>query len=59
MKISIDENSCIGCGTCEVVCPQCFKMDGDLAKVINEACDECNAKDVEEACPVDAIIVKK
>ncbi len=59
MKISIDESKCIGCGTCEVMCPNCFKMDGNLAKVIDEICEEENIKDVVASCPVEAIVVEK
>lgn len=57
MKISIDEGKCIGCGTCEVLCANCFKMDGNIARVIDESCDECESKEVVDSCPVSAIII--
>ncbi len=59
MKISIDENKCIGCGTCEVMCPECFKMDGNLAKVVCESCEAHDIKDVAESCPVEAIVIEE
>lgn len=57
MKISIDNEKCIGCGICESLCSNCFKMDENIAKVINENCDECEGREVAENCPVGAIII--
>ncbi len=57
MNISIDEKKCIGCGTCEAMCSECFEMDGRVAKVKKGSCDKQNVKDVAEGCPVGAIVV--
>jgi len=59
MKVLIDEDKCIGCGTCEAMCPECFKMNGNLAEVTKQTCDTCDVKGVAESCPVDAIIVQE
>jgi ferredoxin len=59
MKVLIDEDKCIGCGTCEAMCPECFKMNGNLAEVTAQSCDKCYVKDVAESCPVDAIIIQE
>lgn len=61
MKAIVDEDLCIGCGTCEDLCPDVFRMEDDgLSHVINEdpipelyAC----IRDAADACPVDAITV--
>jgi len=55
MSIKIDEEKCIGCGTCEAVCPSHFKMnDNGKADVISQEEAEC-VKEAVESCAVDAI----
>ena len=52
--IKIDEEKCIGCGSCESVCPKGFEMKDGKAYVKNS-----NASRIKEAidiCPVNAII---
>ena len=57
MKITIDKNLCIGCGTCTSIAPKSFKLGPDgKAEVIEPMGDE--EKIVQEAidsCPVAAI----
>ncbi|MFH0818857.1 MAG: ferredoxin [Patescibacteria group bacterium] len=55
MKIKIDTDLCSGCGTCEALCPSCFKLEDGKSTVIGEA--DC-AKQAEEACPEGAITVE-
>ena len=31
-KVVVDEEECIGCGNCEDVCPEVFKLDKDREK---------------------------
>ena len=55
MKIKIDKNVCIGCGTCSAVCPSNFKMgDDNKAEVISQDASDCVQSAV-ESCPVQAI----
>jgi len=58
IKVEIDEEKCIGCGSCTAVCPDNFKMEGNKAKVKNPNPSQigCN-KDAENVCPVHAIKV--
>ncbi len=61
MKAIVDEDLCIGCGACEDVCPNVFRLEDDgYSHVIAEnptpelyAC----IRDAEDSCPVSAISV--
>lgn len=57
-KVRIDEEECIGCGNCEDLCPEIFKLDRDREKsaVIKPegGAVEC-IEDAMEACPVSCI----
>jgi ferredoxin len=58
MKVTVDEETCIGCGLCSEDCPEVFEMNDDKAHVkvdevpedVLEAC-----KEAAENCPVEAI----
>ena len=56
-KIYIDKDKCIGCGTCEALCPDVFVMKDGKA-VVKAAKNMPCVKEAEDACPVDAISVK-
>lgn len=60
MKITVDKDTCIGCGSCEAVCPECFEIKEDGKSHVKSTCpqnSEC-AKKAADICPVDAIIVE-
>ena len=57
-NVIIDEEECIGCGTCEEICPEVFSLDDDagIAKVTNpEGAPEDKIEEAIEACPVECI----
>jgi ferredoxin len=62
MKITIDQEKCIGCGSCTAVCPDVFEMDennkAQVKKEKEEATDECTQEAV-DICPVQAIEIEK
>ena len=55
MTVHIDEDECIGCGTCEELCPEVFRLntvtekaevimpEGGSQDLIEEAIDSCPA----------------
>ena len=65
MKIKINQEECIGCGSCSAVCPDVFDLNEDNKAVVKstnsdqgEADQDC-AKEAVEACPVKVIKIKE
>ncbi|BAE83240.1 MULTISPECIES: ferredoxin [Desulfitobacterium] len=56
------ESDCIGCGSCEAVCPEIFRMnDSGLAEAyVNPVPAELeeSAKEAADMCPVNVIILE-
>lgn len=56
---SVDEEKCIGCGTCQEICPAVFHLDEETEKSVivdPEGCDFADCCEAaEENCPVEAI----
>lgn len=60
MKVSIDEDVCIGCGVCVSDCDTVFEIGGDgKARVIHEPgeAEEHATRKAAEDCPVNCISV--
>ena len=55
--VSINKEECIGCGSCESVCPEVFEMiDGKASvKAGKASLNSPNVKEAIEICAVDAI----
>lgn len=62
MKPVINKELCIGCGACEGICPEAFKLDDGKSSVI-ELADYTPYNDkinqAVEACPVQAISIEE
>lgn len=59
VTITIDYATCEGCGTCEALCPDVFKLDGEKAIVLKEnGSDACNLEEVVQSCPTESIKVE-
>ncbi len=61
MKINIDKEKCIGCGSCTAVCPDVFELDDNGKACLKEGKEETDEKCAQEAvdiCPVQAIEIK-
>ena len=55
-KVTVDASVCVGCGLCEQLCSEVFKLDSDgVAKVKDSECNKCNLSEIVEQCPVSAI----
>lgn len=58
MKAFVDHDICIGCGLCESICPDVFKLINAKSTVIQKPVDEKNLnflKQAADSCPVGAI----
>jgi ferredoxin len=54
----VNQDVCIGCGTCESLCPEVFQLgDSGKAEVKADAPDNVSCiKEAIESCPVQAIV---
>jgi ferredoxin len=53
-KVILNEECCVGCGTCAELCPEVFEMDDDAEKarvVLPEGGDEECIEDAIASCP--------
>jgi ferredoxin len=63
MRPVVDEEICIGCGTCEEICPDVFRVgdDGFSHVIADDPAEECAVagccEEAAEQCPVDAISI--
>jgi len=56
--VRIEEEECVGCGSCEEICPEVFKLnpDTEIAEVIKpEGGPEDLIEEAVEACPSECI----
>ncbi len=62
MKVKVDPDECTGCALCVDICPEVFKMLGDLAVVkqdeVSSGTEESCMQAVED-CPVEAIVIDR
>ena len=68
MKITIDQEKCIGCGSCAAICPESFDMDMNNKPFFKQSVTKNNKvfepaepscyKEAIEACPVQAIKIE-
>jgi len=62
MKVTVDEETCIGCGLCSETCPEVFEMTDDkvtvkVDEVPKDAIKTC--REAAENCPVEAIQIEE
>jgi len=61
MRVHVDDDACVGDGTCVEVCPEIFEMHGDLvitkmSEVPEELEDKC--REAADSCPTEAILIE-
>ena len=60
MKVNVDAELCVGCGLCADLCPENFRMEGDVAvagcDTVLPAAEDC-VREAAASCPVSAIEV--
>lgn len=57
-SVYIDQEECIGCGTCQEICPEVFELDEETGKAIviqAEGGPEDLIEEAMESCPVSCI----
>jgi len=62
MKVRVDEETCVGDGTCVEICPEIFEMQGDVAVAkMEEVPEELEGacREAAKSCPVDAILIEE
>ena len=61
MKVIVDQDTCIGCGLCEGICPAVFRINDDnVAEVVEQPLAMSpELKDAVESCPVTAISIEE
>ena len=58
-KAKVNQDLCIGCGTCESLCPNVFKIENGKSHVIAQDCGTCDCKEIIKSCPVSAISMEE
>jgi ferredoxin len=63
MKVSIDQEACIGCGACVALCDAIFRLNDETGKAEVIPGTDCDAagccKEAAESCPVGVIVVEE
>ena len=57
-NVSVDQEECVGCGACEEIAPEVFRLNADGKAEVYGNVTEGNEEEVQEAidtCPVQAI----
>lgn len=58
MRVEVDSEECIGCGSCEEICPEVFELQEDSAIVKMDPVPpehEDAVREAAENCPVECI----
>ena len=59
-EVEINEDECIGCGSCIAVCPENFELKNNKAIAKKKKLKEVGcSKEAAESCPVNCIKVTK
>jgi len=58
-KVDVIKDKCIGCGSCEAIAPEVFKLDDEGKSVVvsQDGADDETKLTAAKSCPADAITV--
>lgn len=57
-KISVNQEKCIGCGSCEAVCPETFFLKNGKANVKQKKKEKITCEnEAKNSCPTGAIVI--
>jgi ferredoxin len=62
MRVRVDQEACVGDETCLTICPEIFKMEGEVAVTIMEEVPpdlQASCREAADACPVEAITIEE
>ncbi len=62
MRVRVDQEACVGDETCLTICPEIFKMEGEVAVTIMEVVPpdlQASCREAADACPVEAITIEE
>ena len=58
-KVTVNTAECVGCGLCEQLCPEVFKVGEEgVAQVKASECSQHNLSEIAEQCPVNVIKIE-
>lgn len=60
-RIKVDQNFCIGCGTCVALCPQVYQLNNQGKAEVKEKANysACEIQETVDSCPAGAISLNK
>ncbi|WP_290596215.1 MULTISPECIES: ferredoxin [unclassified Archaeoglobus] len=60
MRVKVDRYLCVGCGTCEEICPEVFKLGDDGVSKVIGSCDDVDCcEEAADNCPAGAISIEE
>jgi ferredoxin len=67
MKVSVDQEKCIVCGTCVAICPEVFEMKDNGTVDVKESFKgkdvpedlQAKVKEAQMSCPTSAIVTEE
>lgn len=62
MYVAIESGTCVGCGSCEAICPEVFSINAHGIAQTTDSIDESQMAQVKKAarmCPVNCIFIEE